>query len=362
MVVRLLKHQDTLLENPVISQGLSRIMEDDDIRNSSDLLFEEAVKINREYTKLKILKEDYFFRSAASFLSFLVIQSVLLLLLFLFLSRALTAQLRLITRGLKKIEAGSRVYRFPSLKGSEFFRLSGELNQLMDSLSEKERLLREQAKYLGWQEIASFLSHQLKNPLTAIELSGKNLDFLCDEKKMRENTGIILEECERLKDLLKRFNEITSFPDLACKPWAVKELVLEVCRRLPKERADFLTDIPESSMLCCDRGMLEQALQNIFINSIEAAEEQGVAKIRIITEFRTEGRATVLRIRDSLGGFDSALKEKVLLPKFTTKTRGSGLGLPFVQKVITLHRGRLLVDMTEKGGLCFSLYFPEEKN
>jgi len=358
VVIRLLKHQDTLLENPVISLSLSRIMKDDVIRESSDRLFEEAVKINREYTKLKILKQDYFFSSVASFLSFLLIQAVLLVILFLFLSRALTSQLRAVTEGLKKIESGSREYRFPSLKGSEFLHLSGELNRLMDSLSEKEKLLQEQAKYIGWQEVASFLSHQLKNPLTAIELSGKNLDLLVTGKEAGENVTIVLEECRRLRTLLKRFAEITSFPELKKETCDISSLLKKLALRFTGNRGEVLLKAPDQCFLSADKAMIEQAFHNLFMNSMEAAEESRLGKVIIETAVDKKEKGICITVRDSMKGLDPSLKDKVMLPKFTTKNYGSGLGLPFVQKVVSLHGGTLSVSMTEAGGLQFSLFFP----
>ena len=342
---------------------------DDNTESKLDNIIDKISIINREYTAAKILKKDALIRGLASLISFLLIQFILIGFLFYFTSRVMTVQLRIIEKGLKKIgEDGMVSFRFPQLKGNEFKHLSNGLNRMLNDLDSKEKLLIEQSKLAGWQEIASFLTHQIKNPLSSIELARVNMDLLIDNSEnpipIKENLDIIRFEITRMNGLINKFRELTEFPSMNIQPYNIERFINRLIKKIPVDQAEFNLSLTENTLVHYDEQFLEQVFLNLFTNSIEAANENEQKEnkpvtIYIFTEIKE--KEYIIKIHDSITGLPDDFPEKIILPKFTTKENGNGLGLPFVRKVITLHNGHFSVCLTERNGLEFLISLPYRK-
>ena len=364
-VFNLQKNSNRFLENRTIEDALGLSMNlylDKSLKDSEKLnkIIDEVTKINREYTKSKVFKEDLTVNALTSLIIFLVVQTALLLFLVFFITRSMTSQLRAIVTGIRGIESGKK-HRIPALRGFEFRLLGNEFNKMLDMMEEKERLLTEQAKLLGWQEVASFLSHQFKNPLTSIILARNNVMQLYRNSKKddltRTNLKIIEEETERLSSLVKRMKDLTSFPVLSQEMMSVEQVIEDTSRPFSTDDIEFEFKFSKAGPISLDRQFMEQVFRNLFINSIEASRDRGIP-VRISVSTHVEPDFIVILISDSIENLPADIADKVMLPNFTTKKKGSGLGLLFVRKIITLHKGDIGVGITPVGGLEFTIRLP----
>ncbi|NOY09612.1 MAG: GHKL domain-containing protein [Spirochaetes bacterium] len=357
------------LENKNIESAFKkslRIFRDNSIKEKEklDKIINQVLIINREYTQSKVFKDDTLVDVLSILIVFFIIQGSLLILLFYITSRAVTSQFRVILSSIEKIKSDSAKFRIPDLSGYEFKMLGREFNKMLDVIESREKLIAEQAGLLGWREVASFLSHQLKNPLTSIELAGTNIELIYKEplkgKLLLSNLLIIKEETKRLSGFVERFKEITNFPELKLKPVNLKKIITNVVSRYSNDNISFNINLKVSEEYLFDSQFIEQMFINLFNNSIDACREY-----RIPAEINVEAveRKGILEIRvsDSLSGLPEDLPEKVMLPRYSTKKNGTGLGLPFVKRIVSLHQGTIEPALSAKRGLLFIIRFPQKR-
>jgi signal transduction histidine kinase len=273
---------------------------------------------------------------------------------------------RLAARGLDELASGvlrarlDRASRIPRLGDPDLDGVARELNALLDLSAEQEKRLAEAARLEGWREVASFLAHQLKNPLAAIRLAAQNARLALEKSEgaagastASECADIVVAEADRLAALVARFRDLAPAGLGAYVPGAAADLAeaVRACARRAESRGASVTvAAPEGRpvTVACERGLLEQALWNLFANSIEACGV-GSASIRAVVE-RAEGSARVT-VTDSGGPVDPALVARLGREQVTTKSGGTGLGLLLSRRILAASGGSLEFFAAEAGGL-----------
>ncbi|MEI8094660.1 MAG: HAMP domain-containing sensor histidine kinase [Spirochaetales bacterium] len=270
-------------------------------------------------------------------------------------SRVLSKQVRQLNQAVVRLQNGDRTTRLPPLAARELRDLGHELNQLLDALAAGERRLSELGKLQGWQETARFLSHQIKNPLTALGLAASNLGDLgaLNTPLARQNAEVLSEETAKLLVLVNRLKELTAFGELNPEHLDLATLVQGVAARTYPVTLGLDWKAPASWPLVADRLLVEQVVFNLLVNSAQASEPAAVT-----VKVWADGRALVWE--DSLTGLDPQLPNRLFHPPFTTKEGGTGLGLSFCRRILQLHGGDLTADLNPAGGLRFRMTFEEE--
>lgn len=214
-------------------------------------------------------------------------------------------------------------------------------------------------------EMAAFLTHQLRNPLTAV---GGFVEQMADprasERKKKRNLRIIRNEIKRLEEIIFKIAhllkvELKEVPPCDIRP--IIESVLSESGILVKKRhkgivLDVGDDLPP---ILCDPVYIGEAIRNILDNALDATPEEGTVVIRA-TRAGPEGGLT-LSIRDSGPGIPESIRDKIFVPFFSTKQKGMGLGLVFVKRVMDACGGRVEVESPEGQGAVFKLHFPAER-
>ena len=231
------------------------------------------------------------------------------------------------------------------------------------------RLLQAQRE-AAWGEVARRLAHEIKNPLTPIQLSAERLrrrllpGLAAQEAEMVErSTHTIVQQVEAMKQMVNDFSEYARAPELRRTKVDLNQLILEVTDlyRSQELGVEILTRLdPGLEPLDADRARLRQILNNLLTNALEALEGQQSASIEIeSTSSDRQGRRWVqFVVSDSGPGFQRELLERIFDPYVTSKPRGTGLGLAIVRKIVEDHGGLIEAENRPEGGARVRVMLP----
>jgi PAS domain S-box-containing protein len=247
---------------------------------------------------------------------------------------------------------------------------------VVDDLTE---LLRAQ-KSAAWQEVAQRIAHEIKNPLTPIQLSAQRLLRSAgpsdnpvpsgaaadrEERELKrmvhECASLIEREVAALAALVDEFSQFVRFPSAKLSPSDANTVVQEALDifsgRLDgiTTRVQLGTDLP---MIRADMELLRRVLVNLIDNAAEALESSRVKEIQITTRFRPESETVEITVADTGQGISAQDKDKLFLPHFSTKDRGTGLGLAIAARIMAEHGGSIRVQDNVPAGSCFLLEVP----
>jgi len=235
-------------------------------------------------------------------------------------------------------------------------------------------LLRAQ-KAAAWQEVAQRIAHEIKNPLTPIQLSAQRLLRHLDraasihpetrrsefEGLVAECAGLIEREVQTLESLVNEFSQFARFPAARLASADVNSIVssaLDLFRgRLEgiTLKAELAPTLPPVK---ADPELLRRVVANLIDNAAEAMEGSTVRRLRVATRVQGDGDAVEIEISDSGHGISPEDKERLFLPHFSTRERGTGLGLAIASRIIAEHFGTIRVEDNLPSGARFLIRFP----
>ena len=221
----------------------------------------------------------------------------------------------------------------------------------------------------AWREVAQRIAHEIKNPLTPIQLSAQRLrrrlsgDRSPEEKKLLEEaTATIIHEVEGLRQLVDEFSRFARMPALAPKPTDLARL-LEGVVVLYREshpaltiRAAFSPELPTLEM---DPDQIKRAVLNLVDNAVEAVGGSG--EVVVQTLWLPEVRRVRIVVADNGPGITPEDRERLFVPYFSTKATGMGLGLPIVNQIVTDHGGTMWVEDNPPRGSRFVIELPAQR-
>jgi nitrogen fixation/metabolism regulation signal transduction histidine kinase len=224
----------------------------------------------------------------------------------------------------------------------------------------------------AWGEVARRLAHEIKNPLTPIQLSAERIQrkFSAsmnaeDAQILERATHTIVAQVEAMKQMVNAFSEYARAPAMHFSRFDVNQLITEVVDlyRVQASAAELkLTLCPTLPSLSADRIRIRQILNNLVTNSIEALEGNTGACVEIETHLVEDGPKQVVAIvvTDNGPGFARDLIGTIFDPYVTSKPKGTGLGLAIVKKIVEEHGGRIEADNLRTGGARVRILLPGE--
>ena len=227
----------------------------------------------------------------------------------------------------------------------------------------------------AWSEVARRLAHEIKNPLTPIQLSAERLQRrlkpLLDEESadlLQRMSSTIINQVDTMKKMVDAFSEYARTPELKLKEVNVNDLVSEVAElyRINTSQAELELDLKGSPILSIDTDRMRQLLINLIKNALEALEDEayigkGQAKITLsstIEELESGNSQWVLTVCDNGPGIDEELLPNLFEPYKTSKIKGSGLGLAIVKRIVEEHGGRVVAKNNKLDGASIDVYLP----
>lgn len=309
-------------------------------------------RVELETTRQRIVMASALAASVSVLLSFL---------LGLVFARRVTRPVLALVSGARAVARGERQARVPGRYSAELGELVSAFNRMLDDLSTAERQLIRAERVAAWQEIARRIAHEIKNPLSPIQMSIETMrkayaarrpDF---DEIFEESTRAILEEVAALKRIVTEFSEFARLPKPSLARLelnAVVEGVLNLYRnQSPGLEVTFTpgAGLPEVNL---DREQWSRALANVLTNAVQAMD--GPGKIEVSTGAQAE--RVFVRIADSGRGMAPEVLARVFTPYFTTRQDGTGLGLAIVQRIVEEHGGRIEIESQAGRGSAVSLW------
>ncbi len=221
----------------------------------------------------------------------------------------------------------------------------------------------------AWGEVARRLAHEIKNPLTPIQLSAERLrrrylpGQLGDPELLDRATHTIIQQVEAMKEMVNAFGDYARTPEIDITRFDLNELVREVTELyLHRERPlavqlDLDSSLP---LVEADAGRIRQVLHNLIRNALEAMERQGDERLAIATRHVVSAEAPTVEIKvaDNGPGLGADIVDQIFEPYVTSKEKGTGLGLAIVKKLVEEHGGHIEARNSEQGGAVISILLP----
>ncbi len=216
----------------------------------------------------------------------------------------------------------------------------------------------------AWGEVARRLAHEIKNPLTPIQLSAERLQHKLKDKLpaaeadlLTRATGTIVSHVAALKGMVDDFTQYAHSSRMNAKAVTLNDLVREVLVLYEAMGVSIEPRLSEElPQIYADPAMLRQVLHNLFQNAIDALTGVENPRILVSTSLGTGG--VLLTVRDNGTGIAEGVMGRIFEPYVTTKPKGTGLGLAIVKKIVDEHHGRILVENVKPHGATVSIVLP----
>jgi two-component system nitrogen regulation sensor histidine kinase NtrY len=250
----------------------------------------------------------------------------------------------------------------------ELFQLKNQKGELLgrllvvDNLTDIDRSTRASA----WREVARRIAHEIKNPLTPIQLSTqrirrKYIDSIKDPEMLDNCTSIIIKEVNGLKKMVNEFSKFARLPEINPSPAHINHILTDVCELFrqglpPHIELNLVTDnsIPQTLL---DSEQMNRVFTNLIDNAI-AAISHDRGRIDLISSYSKDLRIVTVDIIDNGCGITQEMVYRIFDPYVTTKKDGTGLGLAIVQQIIADHGGFIRLENNKEGGVTFSIELP----
>ena len=222
----------------------------------------------------------------------------------------------------------------------------------------------------AWAEVARRLAHEIKNPLTPIQLATERIRHkylkLLEEEQGRildRGTHTIIQQVQALKEMVDAFNEYARPPHLKLGPMALNEFITEVLhlyRDYPAGVEIQLELDPHQPVIEADKGRLRQLVHNVVKNALEALKDSNSSLLRVSTRCIQEAETGYIELsfQDNGVGFPENDIGDIFEPYVTTKPKGTGLGLAIVKKIVEEHGGSIHAEAPNEGGARIVIRFP----
>ncbi len=219
----------------------------------------------------------------------------------------------------------------------------------------------------AWAEVAQRLAHEIKNPLTPIQLSAERLQHrLLPEvsessaELLKRMTQTITQQVESMKTMVNAFSEYARTPSLQLQLTSINHLIKEVAElyHANQQQVEIVLQLETLPDMMIDIHRMRQVIVNLVKNSIEALENQDSPRTLSVSTQHTDMDEILIRIADNGSGIEEALLPQIFDPYVSNKTKGSGLGLAIVKKIIEEHSGSISVRNSDTGSAIFTILLP----
>lgn len=279
------------------------------------------------------------------------------------LAPAVAKPIRAAMEAADQIAAGTRSVHIDTEAGGEAGRLVHAFNRMARELDAAEARLRRAERLAAWRDIARQMAHEIKNPLTPIQMAvellrkAKARDLDNFDELFDEQSTIVLEEVARLRKLVENFSRFARAPKPAPALMDVSALIEHVVSMHSHSEAEVTGEASELPALRADREQLTQVLVNLVQNAVFASAQRahkapsGEPAAVHVSASPLGADRVVIAVEDNGAGIDPSIRDQLFEPYVTTKKGqgGTGLGLAIAWRIVHEHEGTLSVDSSPEG-------------
>ncbi len=291
------------------------------------------------------------------------------------LARQISYPIVSLAEATQKVTEGKLDTRLDIKSEGEIAILIQSFNSMTEELQTLKSRLLHSLRVAAWQEVAKRLAHEIKNPLTPIQLSAERMLRKLEQKNPKEIyevvktcSNTIIEQVNVLKHLLEEFSNFTRLPVAKLEHQQIIPLIkesIELFKNVPNVLIEFRyqENLPKIKL---DKNLFIGMMNNLIKNSIEAIEEKfkdqedkkGIIIVSVLEQKKLGKSKIILRVEDNGVGIKEDMIDKIFEPYFSTKeSYGSGLGLAFVERAVMEHNARIQVLKSSLGGAEFRITF-----
>jgi two-component system nitrogen regulation sensor histidine kinase NtrY len=290
------------------------------------------------------------------------------------ISRRVTRRVLQLAEATQKVGAGDLGVNVPVNDDDEV----GDLTRAFNGMVRDMRESRDRIEYLSrigaWQEFAKRLAHEIKNPLTPIQLAVQELHrtYKGDDARFRRTLedarAIVEEEIATLRRLVSEFSDFARLPEVHLSPADLGVFVRdavdapfrgEEASEVASTPVELIAEIePGALPVLIDAMLLKRCLDNLIRNATQALRNAGIEDGKVVVAARATLERAIVEVRDNGPGVPAAARDRVFDPYYTTKAEGTGLGLAIVKKIVLEHGGEISCAAAPEGGACFQISLP----
>ena len=307
------------------------------------------------------------------------------------LARGVTKRINRLGAAINVVAGGDMSVRVPVTGNDELGDLARAFNDMIGEMAQSRARIEFLQRIGAWQEMAQRLAHEIKNPLTPIQLAVQECHrkYSGDDARFRTlldtTLEIVEEEVGTLRRLVGDFSNFARLPHAELRDAELREFLRESADQLAaledaagdesiaqQHNVDVRLDVPRDALpAAIDRQMLRRVLVNLVRNAVQAIRDAREPKSgesarpadqvlgHVVVSAQREGDGAVIAVEDDGPGVPPESRERVFDPYFTTKKDGTGLGLAIVKKIVVEHGGRIDVTKSETlGGASFRVHLP----
>ncbi|PJZ51656.1 LIC_11548 family sensor histidine kinase [Leptospira adleri] len=348
------------------------------IHKGEEKIVYSLISTRRNYDRADLAKEKLPYRIRLIF-SIITVSIFLLAIYFsLLFARRISRPIIELANATQKISMGDTDISLDIRETGEIGALIDSFNQMVQDLKSKNAELMQSQRIAAWKEVAQRMAHEIKNPLTPIQLSAERIRRKMKSENWEQfhevvenGTDTIIKQVRVLEHLVNEFSDFARMPAPKLINQNLEPIILEAVKLFEhtpqlKIETRMAKSFPQ---LFLDQKIILRVLTNLIKNSIEAIERKrdkeelpdypGSILISVSISRKIMRRVAIISIEDNGIGISSELKQKVFEPYYSTKNNNtSGIGLAIVQKSVIDHNGHISIDSSSMGGCRFQIELP----
>jgi nitrogen fixation/metabolism regulation signal transduction histidine kinase len=340
-----------------------------------------------EYKTLAASRHDLYRQFLLIFASLAGLTVLITLVLGTWLARGVTRRINRLAAAIGLVAEGDLSVRVPVAGSDELTELAQTFNHMLEEMETSRARIEFLQRIGAWQQMAQRLAHEIKNPLTPIQLAVQECHrkYAGDDAKYRAlldtTLEIVEEEVGTLRRLVGDFSNFARLPHAELREESLKDFLRDCSEQLlhlelEPEAASLVSEVDvtwevpvEPLPVEIDKQMLRRVLVNLVRNGVQAVRDARKAQTgekpergHVVVSARLEGDGAAITVEDDGPGIPTDQRDRIFDPYFTTKTDGTGLGLAIVKKVVVEHGGTVSAGSSEKlGGAAFIVRLPGRK-
>ncbi len=347
----------------------------------------QAGDVREIYTQLEKERAKVYAPAYEAFAALLGITVVVTFGLGFFLARGITRRINRLAVAINSVAAGDFDVRVPVTGSDELTELARVFNRMLGEMQQSRARIEYLQRIGAWQEMAQRLAHEIKNPLTPIQLAVQECHrkYAGDDVRFRglldTTLEIVEEEVGTLRRLVGNFSAFARLPHAELQEASLRDFLKECSGQLGHLGAELSEDgaddilvahdvevkweVPvEAIPVAIDKQMLRRVLVNLVRNAVEAIRDarpakEGAARGHVVVRAEPTADGVSLIVEDDGPGVPEGTRDRIFDPYFTTKAEGTGLGLAIVKKIVVEHNGSITARPSERlAGAAFVLTLP----